>query len=66
MAIVKKLRRPCSRCGKLFTPTGKFCKLCKKCNVNSNTKSWLLKSTEEHLELIKKYKLEGYDNESRS
>ena len=26
-----RLRRKCKRCGKMFTPTGKFSKLCNEC-----------------------------------
>lgn len=26
-----KLKKPCSKCGKVFIPTGKACKICDKC-----------------------------------
>ena len=40
---MKLLKRPCSKCGRYFIPTGKFCKVCDKCNPKNNKKypKWL-------------------------
>jgi len=32
-----KLRRPCIRCGEMFRPTGKACRLCEDCFKASKT-----------------------------
>jgi len=38
----KKLQRPCSKCDKMFTPAGKFCKICPKCNTRTHgTGAWM-------------------------
>ena len=31
MLVKKRFKRPCSLCGKIFKPTGKFVKLCDNC-----------------------------------
>jgi len=53
MPIVKKLSRVCSRCGELFKPSGKFNKICDKCNVKmanvSSISSLSLKKGKKHL-----------------
>ena len=48
---MKRLKKPCIRCGETFQPTGKFSKICKKCNKKKNP------TTEEDLnyEMYKDY-----------
>jgi len=42
-----RLRRPCSRCGMLFRPTGKYNKICEDCSQfaesNKGFKMWIEK-----------------------
>lgn len=52
----KFFKRPCNRCNKLFTPTGKFQRICENCNPRLNKKA-LLKTkyfkTKEELDIIR-------------
>jgi len=36
----KRLKRPCSKCGKMFTPTGDACRVCDDCIINSRTRRY--------------------------
>jgi len=45
MPIVKRLRRPCIKCEKMFVPTGKAQKVCENCQIKimvaANKRKWL-------------------------
>jgi len=32
----KRFKKPCRRCNELFRPTGRDCRFCNKCNMNTN------------------------------
>lgn len=36
-----KLKRPCSKCNRLFIPSSKTNKLCNKCHKNANIERWV-------------------------
>jgi len=38
MPIVKKIRRICRKCGKLFIPDTRFSRICKECYTQSKLK----------------------------
>ena len=37
---VKRLRRPCKKCDEMFTPKGRFVRLCKKCLAKSQKEKY--------------------------
>lgn len=41
MPIVKKLRRRCKTCKKMFAPDGKFCKNCIECRDKRKSGFWV-------------------------
>jgi len=58
-----RLRRPCVKCGEYFTPFGKFCTVCNKCNHYKKNKKhpypiWIKAETIKHLKKIKRMKNE--------
>jgi len=53
-----RLRRPCKKCGKMFTPSGKYCRYCPECNPFKINVS--LPETKQHKEQIRNHKLKGY------
>lgn len=38
-----RLKKPCSRCDKMFTPKGTQEKLCEDCFYQSRSKKWIVK-----------------------
>ena len=38
-----KLNRPCKKCGELFIPTGKTCRICNDCYQKSRVKPYTYK-----------------------
>jgi uncharacterized OB-fold protein len=42
------LKRPCTRCGKMFVPNGKYSKICEKCSKKNKKKIHNTKTKEEH------------------
>lgn len=53
---ITRLRRPCRKCGEMFTPDGKWVKLCYECNTQPGNKGSLKKryfKSKEELDIIR-------------